>query len=95
VEVWVKVLDLPELVSSFGSRGFSFRFSGETLKDLLQALEQRFGQSFSRIVFDSEGRLNPAIQILVRGQPCAQPLGSPVFLQDGDQVVLVAFLEGG
>jgi hypothetical protein len=95
MEVWVKVLDLPELVSVFGEKGFSFSFSGETLKELLEALEVHYGSPFSRIVFDSEGRLNQDLQILVQGKSCAQPLASPAVLQEGDQVVIVAFLEGG
>jgi hypothetical protein len=95
VEVWIKVLDLPELVSVVGERGFSFSFSGATLKDLLQALERRYGNSFSKVILDSEGRLNPSIQILVQGQACAQPLDRPVLLQEGDPVAFVAFLEGG
>jgi hypothetical protein len=95
VDVWIKVLDLPELVDLFGERGFPFSFSGATLKDLLQALERRYGNSFSKIILGSEGRLTPTIQILVQGRPCVQPLDSPVLLQEGDQVAFVAFLEGG
>jgi hypothetical protein len=95
VEVWIKVLDLPELVDLFGARGFSFSFSGETLQEFLKALEVHYGSPFSRIVFDAEGRLNQALQILVQGKLCAQPLASPNLLQEGDHVAFVAFLEGG
>ncbi|MBA4392882.1 MAG: hypothetical protein C0407_04950 [Desulfobacca sp.] len=95
MNVAIKVLDLPELIAVFGERTFSFTFSGETLNDLLQALLTRFGPTLSRVLFYAEGQFNKTIQIIIKGKLCAQHLDRPITLQEGDQVVFVAFLEGG
>ena len=95
MNVWIKVLDLPELVSVFGERKIFFSFTGETLNDLLQALLTSYGPALSRILLDPEGRLNKAIQVIVNGKLCAQQTDSPICLQEGDQIAFVVLLEGG
>jgi hypothetical protein len=95
MNVWIKVLDLPELHLIFGESRFSFTFSGETLNDLIQALLARFGPTLSLVLFDAEKQFNKAIQIIVKGKLCAQQMDRPIFLLEGDQIVFVAFLEGG
>lgn len=95
MKVWIKILDLPELVSVFGERKFAFSFLGETLQDLLRALLAHYGPALSRIILDHEGRLNKAIRVIVNGRLCAPRQDSPVFLKEGDQVAFVVFLAGG
>ena len=90
----IKILDLPELVEIFGQGAFSFSFSGKTVKELIQALVSRYGPALSKVMLDSEGNLNTAIQMVVEGQLCGQAT-KPIFLKDGDQVSFVVFLEGG
>jgi hypothetical protein len=93
-QVRIKILDLPELADLFGQRELSFSFSGETLKDLLQALFERYGLALERILLDSRGRWNPAVQIIVKGRLCAEAV-EPVPLEDGDSLAFVVLLEGG
>jgi hypothetical protein len=95
MKVWIKILDLPELVTVFGDRTFSFSFSGQTLNDLLRTLLAQYGSALSRVLLEADGRFNQAVQILVKGKLCAQDLDKPIPLEEGDQVVFVAFLEGG
>ena len=95
MKVFINVLDLLERVDVFGEKGFYFSFSWETLQDLLKALEQWYGCSFSKMIIDAQGRLNPAIQIIIQGQPCRHSLKNPVRLREGNQVAVVAFLGSG
>ena len=94
MQVRIKVLDLPELADLFGRREFPFSFSGENLKDLLQALFDRYGSALEGILLDSRGRWNPAVQIIVKGRLCAEAI-DPVPLEEGDCLVFVVLLEGG
>jgi ThiS family len=95
MKVWIKILDLPELVSVFGERKFAFSFPGETLHDLCIALLAHYGPALSRIFLDPEGQLNKAIRVVVNGRLCAPGQDSRVFLKEGDKVAFVVFLEGG
>ena len=94
MRVRIKILDLPELADLFGRREFPFSFSGETLKDLLQALVDRYGSALEEILLDSRGKWNPAIQIIVKGRLCAEAIDS-VPLEEGDGLAFVVLLEGG
>jgi hypothetical protein len=94
MQVRIKVLDLPELADLFGRREFHFSFSGENLKDLLQALFDRYGSALEGILLDSQGRWNPAVQIIVKGRLCAEAI-DPVPLEEGDGLAFVVLLEGG
>jgi hypothetical protein len=94
MQVRIKILDLPELAKLFGRREFPFSFSGETLKDLLQALLARYGSALEGILLDSRGRWDPAIQIIVKGRLCAEAI-DPVPLEEGDCLAFVVLLEGG
>ncbi len=94
MQVRIKILDLPELAKLFSRREFPFSFSGETLKDLLQALLDRYGSALEGILLDSQGKWNPAIQIIVKGRLCAEAI-NPVPLEEGDCLAFVVLLEGG
>lgn len=80
MKVWIKILDLPELVGVFGERTFAFTFSGDTLNDLLQAMLTHYGPPLSQVLLNAEGRFNPAVQIIVKGKMCAQHLDRPIYL---------------
>jgi len=94
MQVRIKVLDLPELADLFGRREFHFSFSGENLKDLLQALFDRYGSALEGILLDSRGRWNPGVQIIIKGRLCAEAVDS-VPLEEGDGLAFVVLLEGG
>jgi hypothetical protein len=93
MRIRIKVLNLPELASVFGRRDFPFSFSRENLKDLLQALSEKYGSALDRILQDPGGQWNQSVQIIVRGRLCAQEI-NPVPLEEGDCLSFVVLLEG-
>lgn len=95
MNVRIKVLDLPEVVSVFGERKFSFSFSGQTLQDLLQALFNHYGPCLSNIILDPEAGLNKAVQISIKGNLCAQQLDRPIYLQEGEEITFMVLVDGG
>jgi len=95
MKVWIKVLDLPELVSVFGERKFPFSFSGQTLQDLLRALLSHYGPTLSRVILDTEGGLNKAILVSIKGSLCSQQMDRPIYLQEGEQITFLVFVNGG
>ncbi len=94
VQVWIKVLDIPELAAVFGKREFPLVFSGETLDDCLQALKARYGPVLSRILWDGRGKWDQSIQVIINGR-CYGDEGKPILLKEGDRITFVVLLEGG
>jgi hypothetical protein len=95
MKVWIKVLDLPELVSIFGEREFSFSFPGQTLDDLLRALLSHYGPTLSQVILDPEGGLNKAVQVFIKGHLCSRQMDRPIYLQEGEQIIFLVLVNGG
>lgn len=94
MEVWIKCLDLPELVAVFGNREIAFAFKGRTLEDFFQALKIHYGPDFTRVLWDSQGKGDPSIQMIINGQFYGME-GRPMELKEGDRITFVVLLEGG
>jgi hypothetical protein len=90
MNVWIKVLDMPELAAAFGKREFSLEFSGETLDEFLQALKALYGP----VLWDGQGKWDQSIQMIINGRVYGIE-GRPIFLKEGDRITFVVLLEGG
>jgi molybdopterin converting factor small subunit len=67
----------------------------ETVKELIEHLVTRYGRKARQALYDSEGQLDPVVQILLNGEQWVTHDRLDTVLQDGDDVMLMLLLAGG
>ena len=86
---------LPVLPEAIGRKELQVEFAGETVNDLIEHLIARYGRKARQALYDSEGQLDPVVQILLNGEQWVTHDRLDTVLQDGDDVMLMLMLAGG
>ena len=94
MKVHLKVF-LPVLPEAIGRKELEVEFAGETVNDLIEHLLSRYGRKARQALYDSEGELDPVIQILLNGERWVTHDRLDTVLHDGDDVVIMLMLAGG
>ena len=68
---------------------------GETIETLLSKLNERYGETFKKTLFDSEGRLNPRIIIRHNGENIVTKKGIETKVYNEDMVLIMPAIAGG
>lgn len=86
---------LPMLAEAIGRSQLEVNFDGQTVRDLLEHLMQRYGRKARQALLDERGELDMVIQLLLNGKEwiTREQLDTP--LTDGDTLGLMIFMAGG
>ena len=94
MKIHLKVL-LPVLPEVMGGKELQVEFAGETIKDLIEHLVERYGQPARQALYDRDGQLDPVVQILLNGEQWVTHDQLDTVLHDGDDVMFALMLAGG
>jgi len=94
MKVHLKVF-LPALPEAMGGKKLEVEFAGETVNDLIEHLLARYGRKAREALYDSQGQLDPVVQILLNGERWVTHDRLDTILQDGDGVMLLLMIAGG
>jgi MoaD family protein len=86
---------LPVLPEAIGRKELQMEFAGETVGDLIDHLITRYGRKVRQALYDSQGQLDPVVQILLNGEQWVAHDRLDTALHDGDEVMLLLMLAGG
>ena len=86
---------LPVLPEAIGRKELQVEFAGETVNDLIEHLIARYGRKAEQALYDTDGQLDPVVQILLNGEQWVTHDRLDTVLQDGDDVMFVLMLAGG
>ncbi len=71
------------------------KIQASSIRELIKALGERYGEALTRRVLDQEGRLNPAINIYVNGRNIRNIGGLETPLREGDRITILPAVAGG
>ncbi len=95
MKIIVESLGLPTLSSVIGKKA-ELDFNGGTIADLIDHLARRLVAKDREMLLDREGRLHPAIQVMVNGEGFLAREEFPKRgLKDGDHIRFVLIVGGG
>jgi MoaD family protein len=94
MKVHLKIF-LPVLPEAIGRKELQVEFDGETVNDLIENLIARYGRKARQALYDSNGKLDPVVQILINGEQWVTHDRLDTDLHDGDSVILMLVLAGG
>ncbi len=86
---------LPVLPEAIGNKELQVEFAGETVNDLIEHLIVRYGRKARQALYDTEGKLDPVVQILLNGEQWVPHDRLDTVLHDGDNVMFMIVLAGG
>lgn len=93
--VEITFLGFPTLYDFFHGDRLLHSFTGSTMRDLLEGLFRRYGETMKESLWDPRtNRLDPAIQIVVNGR-YVEGDRDDLPLSDGDRVKFMRLLAGG
>ncbi len=91
----VKVRTIGPFTEKFGFHQLTVRFTGRTVRDLLNQLCEEQGPDFCKTVFDENKNLRRYIKVLVNGRGLHVLHGLDTLLVDGDVIALFPPVAGG
>jgi molybdopterin converting factor small subunit len=62
------------------------------LAEILKELIQHRGETFTRRIYDSPGRFNPHLTVIIDGRAI---LNDQALVQDGSSILFIPFVDGG
>jgi len=86
---------LPLLPEVIGRKEFEIEFDGETVNDLVEHLVVQYGRKAKKALYDSTGKLDPVIQVLLNGKEWVTHDKLDTALQDGDELMFMIMMAGG
>jgi MoaD family protein len=86
---------LPMLADAVGKRELQLDFPGETVRDLLSQLVRRYGRRAAEALYDSEGKLDLEVQVLINESKWVNRESLDTSIRDGDQVTIMILMAGG
>jgi MoaD family protein len=86
---------LPLLPEVIGRKELEIAFAGETVNDLIEHLVAQYGRKARKALYDSTGKLDPVIQVLLNGKEWITHDRLDTALQDGDEVMFMIMMAGG
>jgi len=95
MKITIEFLGLPKLSERVGKKR-EIDMQGRTVMDLVVQLGRQFGDGVKMTLLDTQGRLNPEIQVLLEDEgflPRASLAQKP--LKDGDTVKFLLLAGGG
>jgi MoaD family protein len=86
---------LPTLPEMIGRKELEVEFIGETINDLIDHLDAKYGKNVKQVLYDKNGKLDPLVQVLLNGETWITDDRLATVLQEGDEVIFMMMLAGG
>jgi MoaD family protein len=95
MKIVVELLGLPMVSDVIGKKRLEVDFQGETVKDVIDELINRYGKKMRDAFYDAEGNFDMMIQITLNGKSfiTADKRNTP--LKEGDSLIFMLLLAGG
>lgn len=94
MKITLKIL-LPMLSDVIGRKELEVQFAGETVGDLVEYLVTRYGRKARQALYDTQGHLDPMVQVLLNGRDWVSHDQFDTVLHDGDLVMIMVMMGGG
>ena len=96
MKIHVEFLGLPMVSDVVGKKKIELIVSGETVKDVIDALIEQYGKKVRNAFYDSEGKFDVMIQIALNGKSFipVEKHQSPL-LSEADTLMFMILLAGG
>lgn len=91
----VRTIAFPTLSSALGSRELKLNFQGETVSDLIDELQQKFGGKIKDLLFDQDGQIDDTIITVINGTLLPLSRQVTITLKDGDTITFMLPFAGG
>ena len=95
MNITVEFLSLPIITKIIGSRSISLSFSGNTIKDLLNEISNKYGEKVRNFLFDESGNFDMALRMHLNKKEWIYSDQMDKSLKDGDQITIMMLLGGG
>lgn len=90
----VKVL-IPAVMSSATNGERELQIEGETIKDIIEELSKRYGNSFKNKILDIKGKPKPVINIYVNDENIKFLDELSTKVNDNDEILFLPAVSGG
>ena len=95
MKVNVELLGLPSLTNVIGTKRIQLEINKGTPRNVLDSLVKKFGSSIKEALFDNEGKLEQAIQVLLNGKEWITHDKLDTTLKDNDSLIFMMLVAGG
>lgn len=95
MKVNVEILGIPMISDVIGKKKLELDISGNTVKDVLDELIQRYGKKVREALYDAQGNFDLMIQVSLNGKTILSPDQHDAPLKEGDSLLLMLLLAGG
>ncbi len=95
MKVNIEFLGLPMLTKVIGKKKLELETSGETVKDVIDELINRYGKKAREAFYDPEGNFDLMVQITINGGPLIPANKHDTPLKEGDTLTFMLLLAGG
>lgn len=95
MKVTVEFFSLPNVVKLVGGKSIGFDFPGRTIRDLIQALADRYGPNLRRFLLDESGQLDLVLSVFLNQKERIPREQLDRTLKDGDTVMIMMLVGGG
>ena len=95
MRVHLEFLGLPMVSDIIGAKKLNLDFSGETVKDVMEEFIRRYGKKVRDTFYDTDGHLDPMIQIALNGKSFISADRLDTALKEGDYLAFFLLLAGG
>ena len=86
---------VPDLARLLGTNKIVFEFEGDTISDMVNGLISKYGVKAREALYDSSGRFDGMIQIILNNEKWIRSDDLSTPLKDEDDVSLMLLIGGG
>jgi len=95
MKINVEFLGLPMVSDVVGKKKLELEVSGNTVKDVIEELINRYGKKVRDAFYDAQGNFDLMIQIALNGRSFIPPDKHNTPLKEGDNLIFMMLLAGG
>lgn len=95
MKINVEFLSFPMASDMIGKKKLEVEISKDTVRDVIHELINYYGKKMRDTFYDSNGNLDPMIQIAVNGQFVFEDKYKVTHLKEGDKLIFMILLSGG
>lgn len=95
MKINIEFLGLPNLTKGIGTKRIQLDVDQGTPQNVLDNLVKKFGHPINEALFDKEGKLDAAIQVLLNGQDWITHDKLDIPLKDNDSLIFMLLVAGG
>jgi MoaD family protein len=95
MKINVEFLSLPMVSDVVGKKKLELEVSGNTVKDVIEELINRYGKKVRDAFYDAQGNFDLMIQIALNGKSFIPPDKHNTPFKEGDNLIFMMLLAGG